>query len=483
MDTLDGRLVKASYECAEIFRHTFSSTVLKNSSFGRVAVYAAGLVALVTFPAAAFESDVHFGLTQWLALQAGYDAQQALAIASGDQRVDSGDIQFEQTIYSYACPGLDLDQSQLAGRLHFPTDVRPPAPPGQREVLAGGAAATKQSNEILKTPQVKAPFMLLKLGEALHPLQDSWSNQGVPGAPQLPAELPGCHADAVWGVPQSRGGWNSHRADATSLWPADVLAMAQATYEILQRFPQLSPGVRAARDWTGLAPQLADFIKASTKSAKADWFRAHGIQDVAFLQGMSLPDGARSFEPKWPGRKLPPLSSMHSGQHGVGQDALDFFSTFFADWASASKFEGIATKYGAAEGDASTAIAKRELSARLGLWRIADHGKVAQLAHAQAPLTQRQLADAEALIRKPGALAQYAAPAEAYFPLLPRTGHMGVSPLAAFIVVPLADSSPGNPRALATAKFFHTPYDALAVVAEYRASRWCITGLTAIVEH
>jgi len=105
------------------------------------------------------------------------------------------------------------------------------------------------------------------------------------------------------------------------------------------------------------------------------------------------------------------------------------------------------------------------------------------LAHAQAPLTQRQLADAEALIRKPGALAQYAAPAEAYFPLLPRTGHTDVSPLAAFIVVPLADSAPGNPRALATAKFFHTPYDALAVVAEYRASRWCITALTAIVEH
>jgi hypothetical protein len=47
----------------------------------------------------------------------------------------------------------------------------------------------------------------------------------------------------------------------------------------------------------------------------------------------------------------------------------------------------------------------------------------------------------------------------------------------------LADSAPGNPRALATAKFFHAPYDALAVVSDYRASRWCITGLTTIVEH
>jgi hypothetical protein len=29
----------------------------------------------------------------------------------------------------------------------------------------------------------------------------------------------------------------------------------------------------------------------------------------------------------------------------------------------------------------------------------------------------------------------------------------------------------------------NTPYDALTVVAEYRAFRWRITGLTAIVEH
>ena len=42
----------------------------------------------------AFESDVHFGLTQWLALQAGFDEFAARTIATGDQRVDSGDMQF-----------------------------------------------------------------------------------------------------------------------------------------------------------------------------------------------------------------------------------------------------------------------------------------------------------------------------------------------------------------------------------------------------
>jgi len=40
--------------------------------------------------AAAWEADVHFGLTRWLAVQAGFSAPQADAIATGNQRVDFG---------------------------------------------------------------------------------------------------------------------------------------------------------------------------------------------------------------------------------------------------------------------------------------------------------------------------------------------------------------------------------------------------------
>jgi hypothetical protein len=450
------------------------AAVRKEYFFKMISRSAAALALLGALPATGFESDVHFGLTQWLALQAGYDAQQSLAIATGDQRVDSGDIQFEQLVYSYACPGLDVDQSRLAGQFHFPSDVNPPAPAERRIVVAGGAAAMKQSNDILKTPPQKASFMLLKLGEALHPLQDSWSNQGVPGAPHLPASVPGCRADTVWSAPQSRG--DAHRADATALWPAEVLAMARATFEVLKRFPEQAPP-RKPRDFDPLIPQLDDFIKASTKSAKADWFRAHGIEDVSFLSGMSLPDGAHSFEPTWRGRRLPPLVSMHAGQHGARQDALDFFSAFFSDWASATRFGPMAAKYGA------DGVPPPEFAARLGLWRMTDHGKAAPLAHTQAAFTSRQLNEARALLRKPGALATYAAPQEAYFPMLPKVSATGASPLAPFIVVPLPDSAQGHPRLIAVAKFFHAPYDTIGVVAEFDAEHWHITDLTAIAEH
>ena len=40
--------------------------------------------------ATAFEADVHYGLTDWLALQAGFEPLQAQIIATGDERVDFG---------------------------------------------------------------------------------------------------------------------------------------------------------------------------------------------------------------------------------------------------------------------------------------------------------------------------------------------------------------------------------------------------------
>ena len=53
----------------------------------------------------AFEADVHYGLTDWLALQAGFDPLEAQTIATGDQRVDSGDMQFIDLVAMYSCLG------------------------------------------------------------------------------------------------------------------------------------------------------------------------------------------------------------------------------------------------------------------------------------------------------------------------------------------------------------------------------------------
>src|SRR5436189_3444899 len=83
---------------------------------------------------AGFESDVHFGLTQWLALQAGFDAQAATIIATGDQRVDSGDVQYVDLGLMYACLGKDDVGARRAGAFHYPSFGHVPGAPELRVV-------------------------------------------------------------------------------------------------------------------------------------------------------------------------------------------------------------------------------------------------------------------------------------------------------------------------------------------------------------
>src|SRR5262245_21221945 len=79
------------------------SRLKASDSFRRycVALLLSGLI--VPGTVSAFESDVHFGLTQWLALQAGFVPREAEALAIGDQRVDSGDMQFMDLVTAYGC--------------------------------------------------------------------------------------------------------------------------------------------------------------------------------------------------------------------------------------------------------------------------------------------------------------------------------------------------------------------------------------------
>src|SRR5258708_31388902 len=97
---------------------------------------------LVFSPGAfAFESDVHYGLTEWLARQAGFDEREARTIATGDQRVDSGDMQYIDDVFMYACVGKDDVGVKRAGVHHYPTVGPVPGAPGLRVVPAGGDAA------------------------------------------------------------------------------------------------------------------------------------------------------------------------------------------------------------------------------------------------------------------------------------------------------------------------------------------------------
>jgi hypothetical protein len=443
----------------------------------------------VSAGAAAFESDVHYGLTQWLALKAGFDPGAARTIAIGDNRVDSGDMQFVDLVFMYACGGKDDVGARRAGGHHYPSTVPAPAAPEARAVSPGGEAARKAVVDAVKVTPDQAAYRLFKLGEALHILQDSWSHQGVPDIPQPVDGMFGCDATRAWGHPKARGGWNSHKADLTMYWPADAVAMAKATYEVLTQFPTVSGRKRTPRSWDEIRPALDRFATASTKSEKRLWFASQGIDDVAFLEGISLRDGAEPFVLEWPGRNLPPLVSPQSRQHEVKADLLDFYNRFFARWMSTTDFQAMANEFGPdasprdakSRGAAPNALAIADLAARLKAWRLRDHGRVANIAHSQKALTASERATLDTVAKGPNAYARYDPPADAFFPLLPRGN--GASPLLPFFVWTPAAAAGKNPTAVAVAKFRHLPYDTVAVIAEQTGGRWRAVSIFSVADH
>jgi hypothetical protein len=425
---------------------------------------AAMLASALPFNAAAWEADVHFGLTRWLAVQAGFSAPQADAIATGNQRVDFGAMETMLLVTEYACTGADAEgraeAARAARRLHAP---------------GGGEASTEALRTLLRDAGPKAGLLLLKFGEALHPLQDASAHEGTDAA--------GIGAPAIAGLPcdpppltAASGGEQAHRADLTAARPAAALAMARASFEWLQRYPPIADAARVAPDWPRVEAQLGGFVTASTKAAKAAWFREHGMEDTGFLEGISLPDGAQPWTATWSGRRLPRLQEAASTQHGVPVEVRRFFDDFFAAWLGDGD---PAAALGLAKGEGTPA--QRDLAARLRLWRLHDHGAAAALAHAPSALTRAQLQRVDALARDRAAYARYPRLADAFFPLMAIESY--APPLLPYIVRPLPALADGEPRMLAIAKLRHAPYDELLLVAQRRAGRWSVVSLQGVRDH
>jgi hypothetical protein len=451
-----------------------------------VALLLSGLIVPGTL--SAFESDVHFGLTEWLALQAGFVPREAEALAIGNQRVDSGDMQFMDLVTAYGCLRRSAESSALVKQRHYPSAGPVPGPPEQRVVIAGSEPAQKAALAFTRATSAEAVYLLYKFAEPLHAVQDSWSHQGVPDVPRPLEGAIACDPTLAWAHPVTRGGWNSHKADLTHEWPADTLAMARATYDLLLKYPAIAGVKRSPKDWAQIQPLLDGFIRASSKSAKQRWFLQQGIRDVSFLEGVTLPDGAEPFDARWGGRKLPPLSTLQSTQHHIAADLLDFYSRFFIQWASTDDFDALAETFGApprppgkAPAGSPAVMARTELAARLRVWRIRDHGRVADLAHALKALTAAQRAAIMSIAKDSKALARYPSPADAYFPLQIKGPE--VEPLLGFVITMVDTSAAGNERAVAMAKLRHAPYDTLVVLAERMEDKWRVVSLGAVVDH
>ena len=432
-------------------------------------------------PARAFESDVHFGLTRWLALRAGFTQSQADSIAVSNQRIDGGLIENLAFGLEYACAGNFPEVARQVQTQHYPSAKPVPSAPADRMVVPGSEAARQALAVLSSQLKGKEGLLLGKFGEALHPLQDSWAHQGKPTQPELGKSL-GCDAALASSPPAARGGPQSHSANLSAAWPADVIDMAKASYEALRRYPAIQGQDRQSADWASLLPALSAFATASTKTQKRAWFVDQGMANTHFLGGISLPDGPHPGPLTWSGQRLPPLADSKSLQHDAPADVLAFFDELLARWLSDERAENILADMGPAR--AGPAVSNgvrsaREMAARLKLWKLRDHGAAAKLAHAPAPLSETQLQAVDRLALGTAAMLPPMRVADAVYPLQP--AGPAPMPLLPYIVRPLTDFA-GMTRMIAIARLRHAPYDTVGWIAARIGDRWVLVDLLASVD-
>jgi hypothetical protein len=180
------------------------------------------------------------------------------------------------------------------------------------------------------------------------------------------------------------------------------------------------------------------------------------------------------------------LSIEKSRQHAVDAGLLDFYNRFFARWLATDDFVAVVVEFSQApdtsEGTATTAMSREELESRLKLWRLRDHGRVAEIALRREPLTAEQRAEIDAIAIRPDAYVSNAPLSSAYYPLLPRGDSHDVSPLLPFFIGVVAPNA-GPPQAIAVTKFRHAPYDIIGVISESINGQWRVKSIVSTVDH
>jgi hypothetical protein len=422
-------------------------------------------------------------LTQWLALKAGYADWQAKAIAIANTRVDSGTMTTLEVSLDYACAERNPAVARLVQQRHFPSDTAVPAAPEARVVVPGGRASRKLLQDTLSKAAGREAEYLGLFGSALHTLQDSWSHAGTPAA--IPLRGVTCDA-SLMSAASARRGKSPHDANLTHVSPAETIAMAQATYQALIDFPSINGQTRQPEAWDALKPQIRAFAMARTKTEKRSWFSTKGIEDTGFLDGVSLPDGPNPGELVSTDRDLPPLKQSESVQHRVPEDAKVFFDELFRRWLGSDPVEQVALdlmKVAAAAGDGQAPLSAelvRQVTARMKIWKVRDHGAVQHLAHLHEPFSARQMLEVERLTRQPGTFIPAMAPSQALYPLFPK--EKDVSPLLPYILRPLPDARPAGSRMFAIARLKHAPYDTVGFIAERVKGGWRLIDLVGVVD-
>lgn len=429
----------------------------------RVACWGLATLCVAT-PSLAYEDDVHYGLTHWLARAAGFLPAEADTIAHGNVDYDRGGLSAIPLVKDASCFfNRDPSLSKEVRRIHFPSEGPVPGTPLERRVDAGSAPARSEHARLLAVPGKTDAANLESLGQSLHPLQDSWSHQGIPDSPFAPF----CDSRLSWGHPVLRGGFWSHDADLSHKNLKDAIAMADATWAALCEYQNKLHQRPCKRPFAELSPEVLELLQATTKTAKAKWFKDRGYAKPIFLYAISVPDGGDgvSHEPVDHARAALQARRKSDPAALPNTPEAEFMEAFFRDWMTEKNIASLAQKWialGAYRGSLGQGdprpVDATSADVQLRFWRVGDHGSLQQSLEGTHQLITLAGARPTPI---PDAIRQgersYQSLADA---LLPFDG-------TGLPIVTWASSQPGG-RVLwiGAVRFRHAPSDLVFVVAE-----------------
>lgn len=432
-------------------------------------------------PLFAWESDVHYGLTHWLGMQAGFDYEQAREIASGDQSIDDEWDTAPVWLGIKVIFANSKESSQTLSDNHFPTTGHIPDDPPNRPVEKDSVAAQKGIDRELNIPYRMKPSRALRdFGRALHAFQDSWSHQGQPDVPLRPVYS--IKPQYAWSHPELRGGWASHDADLTAKHPRDALDMAHQTLIklCLYHMRNFTGGNNEQCNWWALKYEVEKFVEATSKKAKYEWFLFHKMNNS---------DAIRSID----------FTSLSGSNIGLGDVSLDVVPSIKVDMASVTLKEFIdAFLYKwIVEGDISTAAklvsarglaeqftllgfpdSKEEFSKYsrrwsegfLALWLSDDHSDANRLHHGMDPEIGYNLSDDRNASNKN----------RMHFGSLIEAIEWKGGERYEILPMSTADNLFLNPSYAVVFRFIHAPRDAVVVVIQRAGRQWEIIRLLSV---
>lgn len=248
----------------------------------------------------AYQTDVHYGLTNWLAGKAGFTPAESHEIARGNEMTDIGQLDAVHAIVYGMCAEpatAEAEQaSKIARDLHFRSQEPVPNPPAARPVASSASFAGSETRRWLTDASKSGMDRLWQFGQALHGWQDAFAHGGVADKPPWYGVT--CREVYFWSHPKKAGaadgsGAASTIADQTHDRARLCVQAADSSYHLPVDLRK-QVGLQApTAPWADLAAPVAEFCGAPTKRTKADWFKAHNVpQALSIVRLTTLPDGS-----------------------------------------------------------------------------------------------------------------------------------------------------------------------------------------------